>query len=76
MRGVAALGQGPVAVNRAVGQGGPLEAVLLLALAAAGALAAGADHAADPDAVAHRMPGDTGADRGDDAGELVTWDEG
>ena len=75
VRGVAALGLGPVAVNRAVGQGGPLEAVLLLALAAASALTAGSDHAADSDAVAHGMPEDTWADRGDDAGELVTWDE-
>lgn len=75
VRGVAALDLGPVPVNGAVGQGGLLGAVLLLGLAAAGALAAGSDHAPDPDAVAHGMPGDSGADRGDDAGQLVTGDE-
>ena len=50
--GVAALGGGAVAVGAGVGADHAVEAVLLVAVAAVGALAAGVDHAADADAVA------------------------
>ena len=52
-----------------------VEAVLLLALQAVGALAAGVDHAADADAVADGVLGHAGADLGDDAGDLVAGDQ-
>ena len=73
--GVAALGDGAVAVDGAVGAGVAGEAVLLLALQAVDALAAGVDHAADADAVADGVLGDFRADLGDDAGDLVAGDQ-
>ena len=60
--GVAALGQGAVPVDGAVAEGGARETVSLLALAAAGAFAAGADHAGDPDVIAHGVPGKLSVD--------------
>ena len=69
--GVAALGGGAVAVGAGVGGDHAVEAVLLVAVAAVGALAAGVDHAADADAVADVVAGDVGADLGDDADDLV-----
>jgi hypothetical protein len=48
----------------------------LILLAAVHALAAGADHAADTDAVADGVFGDLGADLGDDPGDLVPGDDG
>ena len=74
--GVAALGGGAVAVGAGVGGDHALEAVLLVAVAAVGALAAGVDHAADADAVADPVAGDVGADLGDDADDLVAGDDG
>ncbi len=74
--GIAALGELAVLPDAAVGPGEPLEAVLLLALAAARALATGVDQAADADAVADGMPGDLGADLGDDPGDLMAGDDG
>ena len=73
--GVTALGDGAVAVNSAVGADVALEAVLLLALLAVHALAAGVHHAADADAVADRVLGDLGANLGDDAGDFVAGDQ-
>ena len=69
--GVPALGGGAVAVGAGVGADHPLEAVLLVTVAAVGALAAGVHHAADADAVADPVAGDVGADLGDDADDLV-----
>lgn len=75
MGGVAALGDGPVAVHSAVGAGVALEAVLFLAGLAVGALAAGVHHAADADAVTDGVLGYGRADFGDDAGNLVARGE-
>ena len=74
--GVAALGGGAVAVGAGVGGDHAVEAVLLVAVAAVGALAAGVDHAADADAVADLVAGDVGADLGDDADDLVAGYDG
>jgi hypothetical protein len=71
VRGVPALGDGAVAIDRAVGQHGAGQAILLVSAAAVLALAARVDHAADADAVADRVVGHLRADRADDAGDLV-----
>ena len=73
--GVAALGDGAVTVDGAVGAGVAGEAVLLLAGLAVDALAAGVDHAADADPVADGVLGHVGADLGDDAGDLVAGNQ-
>ena len=74
MGGVAALGDGAVPVDAAVGLGVAFQAVLLLPGAAVVALAAGVDDRADTDAVADGVLGHVGADLGDGAGDFVTDD--
>ena len=73
---VAALGDGAVAVGAGVGGHHAVEAVLLVAVAAVGALAAGVDHAADADTVTDPVAGDVGADLGDDTHDLVSRHDG
>src|SRR5581483_8183988 len=53
-----------------------VQAVLLVAVATVGALAAGVDHAADADAVTHLVRGHPCPDLGYDADDLVAWDDG
>ena len=74
--GVAALGGGAVAVGAGVRGDHAVGAVLLVAVAAVGALAARVDHAADADAVADLVRGDVGAGFGDDADDLVAGYDG
>ena len=69
--GVAALGDGAVAVDGPVGAGVAGQAVLFLAGLAVGAFAAGVHHAAHAHPVAHGVAGDGGANLGDDAGDFV-----
>src|SRR3954462_15655192 len=69
--GVAALGGGAVAVGPGVGRDHALGAVLLVAVAAVGALAARVLHAADAYTIPHLVAGDVGSDLGDDTDDLV-----
>ena len=70
--GEAALGDLPVLADAAEHEGVPVQAVLLLALAAVGAYTAGVGHAADADPVPYGVLGDLVADPVDDADDLVT----
>ena len=69
--GVATLRGGAVAVGAGVRRHHALDAVLLVTVAAVGALAARVHHAAHADAGADLVAGDVGPDLGDDADDLV-----